>query len=119
MKPLGQYIRERREELDLSLREFARRLHCSAPFISDIELGRRYPSEKVLAWMAPILKVSLEDLKRHDTRPPLAEIKRITEADPLYAVAFRKVIAGKISPQKLIELAEGARRSSRSTERKK
>jgi hypothetical protein len=41
MEALGQYMRRRRDELDLSLREFAKRLDCSAAFISDIELGRR------------------------------------------------------------------------------
>jgi len=58
MEGLGPYMRRRRDELDLSLREFARRLDCSAAFISDIELVRRHPSEKVLAEIARVLKVA-------------------------------------------------------------
>jgi transcriptional regulator with XRE-family HTH domain len=64
-------MRRRREELDLSLREFAKRLDCSAAFISDIELGRRHPSEKVLAEIARVLKVKLEELQAMDVRPPI------------------------------------------------
>ncbi len=119
MKTLGQYIRELRDGRDLSLREFAKRVNCSAPFISDIELGRRYPSEKVLAEMAQILQVKLEDLKRHDTRPPLEEIKRITIANPRYAMAFRTVINRKISPERLMSLVELRHGSARSTKRKR
>ena len=106
MKTLGQYIRELRDKHDLSLRELAKKLGRSPPFISDIELGRRYPSEQVLADIARILEVTVEDLRDHDTRPPIEEIKRITEADPRYVVAFRTVIDRKVSPEKLIELAE-------------
>ena len=43
---LGQRIRELRGKKDLSLRELAKKLDVSAAFLSDIELGRRYPSEK-------------------------------------------------------------------------
>ena len=49
MKTLGQRIRELREEKDFSLRELAKKSGVTAPFLSDIELGRRYPSEKVLS----------------------------------------------------------------------
>ena len=42
-KTLGVRIRELRDQRDLSLREFARRLgDVSAAHLSDIELGRRY-----------------------------------------------------------------------------
>jgi transcriptional regulator with XRE-family HTH domain len=60
---LGRYIRERRQELDLSLREFARRTKRSAAFISDIELGRIYPTEATLTTIARILGDSMESLK--------------------------------------------------------
>ena len=106
MKTLGDYIRELRDVRDLSLREFARQVHCSAAFISDIELGRRYPSDDVLLKMAHILKVDIQDLKAHDTRPPLEEIKRITNENPGYALAFRTVIDKNISPEQLMSLAK-------------
>lgn len=98
-------MRRRRDELDLSLREFAKRLDCSAAFISDIELGRRHPSEKVLAEMARVLKVKLEELQAMDIRPPIDDIKRLTQNDPRFALAFRTMIDKKVSADELLDLA--------------
>ena len=104
VKTLGQKIRERREELDLSLREFAKKLGCSPPFISDVEHGRRFPSEPMLEEMARLLKLNLAELKQHDQRAPLDEIKRMTEQDPGYAFAFRTLLDRKLTPQELLQL---------------
>jgi transcriptional regulator with XRE-family HTH domain len=98
-------MRRRRDELDLSLREFAKRLDCSPAFISDIELGRRNPSEKVLADIARLLGVKLEDLQALDVRAPIEDIKRLTQADPRYALAFRTMIDKKVSAEELLQLA--------------
>jgi len=106
MMTLGQRIRERREELDLSLREFAAKLGLSAPFISDIELGRRYPSDQVLRAIAKTLSLKLDNLKAHDTRPPVKEMKRQIAIDPRYAMAFRTVIDHKVTPDELLALAK-------------
>lgn len=57
MKGIGPFIRKRRDELYLSLQELAEKLDCSPAFVSDIELGRRHPSEKVLIETAKILRV--------------------------------------------------------------
>jgi len=92
MKSLGERIRELREEKDLSLRELAKRLEVSAAFVSDIELGRRYPSHRVFAKIASILETSVEELQKYDNRPPVEEIKRLASADPQYSVAFRQMI---------------------------
>jgi transcriptional regulator with XRE-family HTH domain len=106
MKTFGQRIRELREQKDLSLRELAKKIGVSAAFLSDVELGRRYPSEKVLIGVAQHLDTTQEDLRKYDTRPPVEELKRLAEAEPLYGVAFRKMIDKKISPQDLIDFAE-------------
>jgi transcriptional regulator with XRE-family HTH domain len=120
MMTLGEYIRYLREkEHDLSLREFAKKLKCSPAFISDVELGRRYPSDKVLAEIARILRVSIEGLKKYDTRPPIDEIKRATAKDPGYALAFRTMIDKKISSEKLMEFIEKASDRGQSSHRKK
>ena len=105
METLGAYVRRLRDERDLSLREFAKKLDVSAPFVSDIELGRRHPSEEVLARIAKVLGVKVKDLRARDTRPPIDEIKRLTQSDPRFALAFRTVIDKKITPEDLIELA--------------
>jgi hypothetical protein len=55
---------------------------------------------------ARVLKVSIDDLKVHDTRPPLEEVKRATEEDPRYALAFRRVIDSRVSPDDLLKLAK-------------
>jgi transcriptional regulator with XRE-family HTH domain len=105
MEGLGPYMRRRRDELDLSLREFAKRLNCSAAFISDIELGRRYPSEKVLGDIARVLDVKLEELRAKDVRAPIEDIKRLTQSDPRFALAFRTMIDKKVSADELLNPA--------------
>jgi transcriptional regulator with XRE-family HTH domain len=109
MEALGPFMRKRRDELDLSLREFAKRLDCSAAFISDIELGRRHPSEKVLAEIARVLGVKLESLQAMDVRAPIEEIKRLTQDDPRFALAFRTMIDKKVSADELLKLANQKR----------
>lgn len=49
---LGDTIRELRLRADLTLREMARRVHVSASHQSDIEHGRRMPSDEVLRRIA-------------------------------------------------------------------
>jgi transcriptional regulator with XRE-family HTH domain len=107
--PLGQKLRELREERDLSLRELAKKLGCSAAFLSDIELGRRYPSDKNLKDLAQLLNISIDELRSHDTRAPIEELKRLTATDPKYAVAFRTVIDRKLSADELLKAVESAR----------
>jgi transcriptional regulator with XRE-family HTH domain len=107
VKTLGQRIRELREAKDLSLREFAKKLGgLSAAFLSDIELGRRHPSDKVLAEMARVLGTTVEDLKTYDTRPPVADLKRLATSNPAYGLAFRRVIDTKVSADQLMKLAD-------------
>ncbi len=107
MKTLGQKIRELREEKDLSLRELAKEIQVSAAFLSDIELGRRYPSDKILLSISKKLGISEEDLRTYDNRPPIEDIKRLASSDPKYALAFRKVIDKKISSEDLLKFING------------
>lgn len=107
MKTLGQLIRELREKKDLSLREFAKRLGgLSAAFLSDVELGRRHPSEKVLAEMARVLETPLEELQRCDSRPPIEGLKRLSASNPAYGFAFRKLIDKRVTPEELLKFLE-------------
>jgi transcriptional regulator with XRE-family HTH domain len=115
MKTLGERIRELRESKDISLREFAARLGISASFVSDVELGRRFPSDKVLAEMAKLLGTTFDELKGFDTRPPVEGMRRLTTDNPAYGLAFRRVIDQKISPEELMKLAD----SKRSDKKKK
>ena len=103
MKTLGERIREIRQGRDLSLRELATRIDVSAAFMSDVELGRRNPSDKHLKEVARILETSLEDLQKYDTRPPLREFHRATLADPGYGIAFRQMMDRNISSEELLD----------------
>lgn len=106
MKTLGVRIRELRDERDLSLREFARRLgDVSAAHISDIELGRRYPSTSLMEKIAQELKVPLDELMQYDNRAPVDDLKRRAEADPTFGFALRKIVEQHVSAEELLKLA--------------
>lgn len=106
MKTLGERIREMREAKDFSLREFASRLAVSAAFVSDIELGRRFPSEPVLKQIADLLGTTVADLKEYDTRAPVDDLKRLASSNPAYGLAFRRIVDKKISPEELLKWAD-------------
>jgi transcriptional regulator with XRE-family HTH domain len=103
---LGQRLRELRDKADLSVRELAKRIGISSPFLSDIELGRRFPSEEILGKLAAALNVPLEDLKQYDNRGPIADLKRLMDSDPKLGLAFRtaveKVKSGELTADDLI-----------------
>lgn len=107
MKTLGQRIRELREAKDFSLREFAKGLGgLSAAFLSDVELGRRHPSEAVLADMARCLGTTIDDLKKYDSRAPMEDLKRLSSVDPAYGFAFRKLVDKEVSSRDLLKFLE-------------
>lgn len=104
MKTFGERVRELREAKDISLREFARQLgDLSAAFVSDIELGRRFPSEKVLERMAHVLGVKQEELVKYDTRPPVDELKRLAASEPMTYGVLLRTIAEKRLDKETIE----------------
>ena len=102
---LGETIRALREKKDISLRELARKVNVSAPFLSDVELGRRYPGEDTLVALAAELKVDAEELRKFDHRESVADFKRLLEANPALGMAFRTAVtdvkAGKMTPEQL------------------
>jgi transcriptional regulator with XRE-family HTH domain len=60
--PLGEIIRRQRELQALSMRQFARTVGISNPYLSQIERGLREPSEQVLQAIADSLKTSVDVL---------------------------------------------------------
>lgn len=106
MKSFGEKLRELRDSRDLSLRKLAGDLGVTAPFLSDIELGRRLPSEKVLSDMAVYFGIPLKDLKMHDYREPLSEMKKMAELEATWGMAFRTIVdkakRENLSPEDLI-----------------
>ena len=102
----GERIRELREAADLSLRELGDKIGKTPPFLSDIELGHRYPSEDVLKPLAKALGTTVEDLKKYDHRPPTKEIAALFERNEKYGLAFRTVVETvkkeRLSPAELM-----------------
>ena len=89
---LGEKIRELRNKEDFSLRELAEKIGISAPFLSDIELGKRFPSEEVLAILAKTLGTKVMDLREFDQRPPTEEIRNRISRDPAFGILLRKIV---------------------------
>lgn len=109
-KTLGQGIRELRQRKDISLREFARKMGITASHQSDIELGRRFPSDALLARFADAFGVPVENLQQHDNRVPLEQIRRIIQADPAFGFALRTVIDKEVNAEDLLELSKKRRK---------
>jgi transcriptional regulator with XRE-family HTH domain len=103
---LGERIKELRMAKGISLRTLAGEIKKSPPFVSDIELGRRYPSDEVLESIACALGVPFEDLKTLDTRSSLDDLKRLAQRDPQWGMAFRAVAskAESLSPEEFMKL---------------
>jgi transcriptional regulator with XRE-family HTH domain len=105
---LGDRLRELRGEHDLSLRELAKKLGgVTAAHLSDIEFGRRYPSDDLLAKMASFFKVNEAELRALDTRPPVEEMKRLALTDPAFGLALRKLVDKDITPADIMKLTKG------------
>jgi len=106
-KSLAQVIKESRENLGLSIRQLARSVEVSAPFVSDIELGRRFPSDEVLGRLAKTLEMPVEALKQHDTRVFISSLKKLIDTSPTWSFALRtvaeKATEGKLTPEDLLK----------------
>ena len=104
-KSLGERIRELRLAKDISLREFAKKIGNSAAHVSDIELGRRYPSEEVLEAIAEFLKVPVEELRSYDSRVPVEELKKLIAMEPAFGFALRKLAGTNVTAEEILSLA--------------
>jgi len=62
MEALGGFIRKRRQQANLSLRQLAEKTRLSNPYLSQIERGLHQPSMRVIKLIADALNVSAETL---------------------------------------------------------
>jgi len=103
----GERLRQLRDEKDFSLRELADKIGVSAAFLSDIELGRRFPAEDKLVALADALSVDVAELKKYDFRDQAEEIKKMMFEDATAGVAFRTIAQelkrGNISPEEIVD----------------
>ncbi len=61
-RDIGQYIREQRNNAQISLRQLAKLAGVSNPYLSQIERGLRKPSAEILQQIAKALRISAETL---------------------------------------------------------
>ena len=107
-KTLGDRLRELRDIQDLSLRELAKQLGgVTAAHLSDIEFGRRFPSDELLTKLARFFGVTEDELRALDTRPPVEEMKRLVQTDPAFGLALRKLVEKEITPDDILKLTKG------------
>ena len=59
---LGDFIREQRDQAQMSLRQLARAAEVSNPYLSQVERGLRKPSAEILGRIAQGLRISAESL---------------------------------------------------------
>lgn len=62
MRGLGEYVREQRENAQLSVRQLSAAAGISNPYLSQIERGLRRPSAEILNSLAKGLQISAESL---------------------------------------------------------
>ncbi len=106
VKSFGEFIKEARLTQKLSMRDLAAKASLRSPaFIADLEKGFRFPSPEVLDDLAAALGIPAKNLRDHDPRAPLQELKELTEKTPSWAPALRKLVesanAGTFSPAAL------------------
>ena len=109
---LGPRLRLAREERQLSVRELARRIGCSASLISQIERGVSVPSVGVLYSLATELGSSLDHLLfgAEARRPAVAAATDVrADPEPEPAPPARPSIVQRGGGRSIIDLASGVR----------
>ena len=112
---LGPRLRLAREERQLSVRELARRIGCSASLISQIERGVSVPSVGVLYSLAAELDSSLDhllfgaDQRRPAADPGAAEAEPAAVPGAVRARAPGPGIVQRADGRNIIDLASGVR----------
>ena len=94
---LGEIIRRQRELSELSMRQFARMVGISNPYLSQIERGLREPSEKVVEAIAESLQVSADTLFEQaglaaDEEPEERAVVDAIRADPALTARQRQAL---------------------------
>lgn len=87
---LGKRIRERRQELGLTVRGFAARIGVAPPSVTDIEADRRRPGPEVLEKIASVLNIPLDELQALDPRIT-PEVKEWMDEQPRVSSLLRRL----------------------------
>lgn len=98
---LGGFLKEQRQQAQLSLRQLAERSGISNPYLSQIERGLKKPSGEILQSLAKGLRISAEQLYVHagllDADPSGGErsaldVRTAIRSDPLLTERQRSVL---------------------------
>lgn len=65
---LGEQIKQRRTELQMTQTDLADKLHVSRSAISNWEIGRNYPDMQIIVELSDLLNISLYTLLKGDTQ---------------------------------------------------
>ena len=103
-QPLGAFLREKGQNKGLSVRKVCEAINADAnniptemvspAHLSDIETGRRAPSDRALKNICAVLEIAEEEIAQHDMRVPAQEIRDLATANQLYGKAFRRIVSG-------------------------
>lgn len=104
---IGEFIREQREQAQVSVRQLARLAGVSNPYLSQIERGLRRPSADILQQIAKALAISAEQLYIR------AGILESRNGDPeLVAAILADPGLAERQKQVLVEIYESFRREN-------
>ena len=91
MNPFGTYVRTKREEVGMTLTEFARQLEISPAYWSRIETGRENPpKDDLIKKAATILGLSEDELFIEASRLPPDMQEEVAEVVRLYRSINKK-----------------------------
>ena len=105
---VGSQLRRLRERRKLSLRHVAGLAKITPPYLSDIELGRRHPSPRVLGNLARILQTPLDQLRENDPKAIVEDIEQKMAADDRWALALRRLLNECASADDVLRILGGS-----------
>jgi len=110
-QPIGDVLRARRVELNKGLRQMAAELGIAPAHLTDIEKGRRTPSEDLLLRIAKAYGIPVADLRAGWSRPD-AVVAEVGSQDPVTAEKVPEFLrtARKLTTEQWDTLIEQARR---------
>jgi transcriptional regulator with XRE-family HTH domain len=107
MVAIGEFIREQREQAQVSVRQLAKLAGVSNPYLSQIERGLRKPSADILQQIAKALRISAEQLYIR------AGILETRHGDPeLVAAILADTVLSERQKHVLVEIYESFRREN-------
>lgn len=116
-EPVGDLLRRQRiGTLGLGLREMARALNIAPAHLTDLEKGRRSPSEDLLVKIAKAYGIEVATLRSGWSKPD-AVVKEIASQDPTAAAMVPELLrsAKGFAPDQWTALIEHAKRLSKAS----